>query len=177
MENLPLQRAPYRITTHRIFGHPETHVFARTHVFETGESLHVYTPFLKTYDSYFENGKLPKSDHSDPLKPKSDHFETWSNLIGPPNLAQYDWLLYRVTSFWASWPNMIGSYIERRHFGPDWAQRFVLLGPGNLGQLTSRVNGTSGFLHVKYLDQFFEVTLNIWPNIKNGRNERLFATF
>ena len=126
------------------------------------------------------NGKLPKSDHSDPLKPKSDHFETWSNLIGPLNLAQYDWLLYRVTSFWASWPNwpnMIGSYIERRHFGPDWAQRFVLLGPGNLGQLTSRVNGTSGFLHVKYLDQFFEVTLNIWPNIKNGRNERLFATF
>ena len=42
-------------------------------------------------------------------------------------LAQYDWLLYRATSFWATWPNMIGCYIEWRHFGPDWVQR--LFGP------------------------------------------------
>ena len=42
---------------------------------------------------------------------------------------------------------MIGSYIEQRHFGSDWAQRFEPFGPvGNLGQSLEGTNGTSGFI-------------------------------
>ena len=39
------------------------------------------------------------------------------------------WLtpIYRETWFWTTWPKMIDSYIERRHFGSDWDQR--LFGP------------------------------------------------